>query len=56
MSNGKFTGMAFRVPTPDVSVADLTVKLSRPYTMDKINVEIIAASEGPMKGSTFVYR
>ncbi|CAM9678602.1 unnamed protein product [Chrysoparadoxa australica] len=48
--NGKLTGMAFRVPTPDVSVVDLTCKLGKPATMDEINAAIKAASEGPMKG------
>merc|ERR1712224_297915 len=32
--NGKLTGMAFRVPTPDVSVVDLTVRLAKPAKMD----------------------
>jgi glyceraldehyde 3-phosphate dehydrogenase len=48
--NGKLTGMAFRVPTPDVSVVDLTCKLSKPTTYDNIKAVIKAASEGPMKG------
>jgi glyceraldehyde 3-phosphate dehydrogenase len=48
--NGKLTGMAFRVPTPDVSVVDLTVNLARPASYDAIKSAIRAASEGPMTG------
>merc|ERR1712106_860641 len=48
--NGKLTGMAFRVPTPDVSVVDLTVKLAKPASYEKICEVIKAAAEGPMKG------
>jgi glyceraldehyde 3-phosphate dehydrogenase len=48
--NGKLTGMAFRVPTPDVSVVDLTCKLEKEATMDEIVAAIKEASEGPMKG------
>ncbi|CAA17812.1 Glyceraldehyde-3-phosphate dehydrogenase [Schizosaccharomyces pombe] len=48
--NGKLTGMAFRVPTPDVSVVDLTVKLAKPTNYEDIKAAIKAASEGPMKG------
>merc|ERR1711910_257846 len=48
--NGKLTGMAFRVPTPDVSVVDLTVKLVNPAPYAKICETIKAAAEGPMKG------
>merc|ERR1711964_184697 len=47
---GKLTGMAFRVPTPDVSVVDLTVKLEKPATMDEIVAAVQAAADGPMKG------
>jgi glyceraldehyde 3-phosphate dehydrogenase len=47
---GKITGMAFRVPTPDVSVVDLTVKVKKPTTMAEINAAIKAAADGPMKG------
>ena len=47
---GKLTGMAFRVPTPDVSVVDLTVRLAKPATYAQICAEIKAASEGEMKG------
>jgi len=45
--NGKLTGMAFRVPTPDVSVVDLTVNLEKAASMDEIKAEIKRASESP---------
>ena len=48
--NGKLTGMAFRVPTPDVSVVDLTVNLAKGASYDEICAAMKAASEGPMKG------
>jgi len=48
--NGKLTGMAFRVPTPDVSVVDLTVRLEKPATYSKICATLKAAADGPMKG------
>ena len=48
--NGRLTGMAFRVPTPDVSVVDLTVNLERPASYDQIKAAMKAASEGPMAG------
>ena len=48
--NGKLTGMAFRVPTPDVSVVDLTVRLEKPTSYDEIAAAIKAASEGELKG------
>merc|ERR1711892_968004 len=48
--NGKLTGMAFRVPTPDVSVGDLTVRLGKPAPYQVICDAIKKASEGPMKG------
>lgn len=48
--NGKLTGMAFRVPTPDVSVVDLTVRLAKPAPYKVICEAIKKASEGPMKG------
>jgi glyceraldehyde 3-phosphate dehydrogenase len=48
--NKKLTGMAFRVPTSDVSVVDLTVELSKPAKYDEICAAMKAASEGPMKG------
>eukprot|EP00640_Fibrocapsa_japonica_P003074 CAMPEP_0113933614 /NCGR_PEP_ID=MMETSP1339-20121228/780_1 /TAXON_ID=94617 /ORGANISM="Fibrocapsa japonica" /LENGTH=337 /DNA_ID=CAMNT_0000934967 /DNA_START=105 /DNA_END=1118 /DNA_ORIENTATION=- /assembly_acc=CAM_ASM_000762 len=48
--NGKLTGMAFRVPTPDVSVVDLTVRLTNGASYDEIKAAVKAASEGPMAG------
>jgi len=48
--NGKLTGMAFRVPTPDVSVVDLTVRLGKGCTYDEIKAAVKAAADGPMKG------
>jgi len=48
--NGKLTGMAFRVPTPDVSVVDLTVNLAKSASYEQIKAAMKAASEGPMAG------
>jgi len=48
--NKKLTGMAFRVPTSDVSVVDLTVELVKPAKYDEICAAMKAASEGAMKG------
>merc|ERR1712102_41580 len=48
--NGKLTGMAFRVPTPDVSVVDLTVRLGKEASYEEICQKIKEASEGPLKG------
>lgn len=47
---GKLTGMAFRVPTPDVSVVDLTVRLEKPATYAQIKQAMKDASEGELKG------
>jgi glyceraldehyde 3-phosphate dehydrogenase len=48
--NGKLTGMAFRVPTADVSVVDLTVNLATPASYEIICAAMKAAAEGEMKG------
>jgi glyceraldehyde 3-phosphate dehydrogenase len=48
--NGKLTGMAFRVPTPNVSVVDLTARLSKGAKYEEICAVIKAAANGPMKG------
>lgn len=48
--NGKLTGMAFRVPTPNVSVVDLTARLEKPASYKDICAAIKAASEGELKG------
>ena len=47
--NGKLTGMAFRVPTPDVSVVDLTCRLEKGASYDEVKAAMKAAAEGPMK-------
>lgn len=49
--NGKLTGMAFRVPTSDVSVVDLTAELEKEATYEEICAAMKAASEGEMKGT-----
>ncbi|MBA6291230.1 type I glyceraldehyde-3-phosphate dehydrogenase [Colwellia sp. MB3u-70] len=48
--NGKLTGMAFRVPTPNVSVVDLTVNLEKPASYQEICRAMKAASQGELKG------
>jgi glyceraldehyde 3-phosphate dehydrogenase len=48
--NGKLTGMAFRVPTPNVSVVDLTVRLAKPAPYEQIKAKVREAANGPMKG------
>jgi glyceraldehyde 3-phosphate dehydrogenase len=48
--NGKLTGMAFRVPTQDVSVVDLTAVLEKEAKYEEIMAALKEASEGPMKG------
>ena len=48
--NGKLTGMSFRVPTPDVSVVDLTCRLEKSATYDEICAAMKKASEGELKG------
>lgn len=53
--NGKLTGMAFRVPVPDVSVVDLTVRLKKPASYDLIKKTIKAASESKALGRYLGY-
>ena len=48
--NGKLTGMAFRVPTPDVSVVDLTVNLARPTSYEEIKTTMKEASQNGLSG------
>uniref|UniRef100_A0A9J7Y8P8 glyceraldehyde-3-phosphate dehydrogenase (phosphorylating) n=1 Tax=Cyprinus carpio carpio TaxID=630221 RepID=A0A9J7Y8P8_CYPCA len=48
--NGKLTGMAFRVPVSDVSVVDLTCRLSKPASYAAIKESVKKAAHGPMKG------
>ncbi|MGA6577931.1 type I glyceraldehyde-3-phosphate dehydrogenase, partial [Providencia sp. NPDC089923] len=48
--NGKLTGMSFRVPTPNVSVVDLTVRLEKPATYTQICDAIKEAAAGELKG------
>ena len=48
--NGKLTGMSFRVPTVDVSVVDLTVRLEKETNYDEIKKVMREAAEGPLKG------
>ena len=48
--SGKMNGVALRVPTPDVSLVDLTAVLSRDVTKEEINAAMKEAAEGPMKG------
>nr|MBE5725817.1 glyceraldehyde 3 phosphate dehydrogenase 1 [Cucujiformia] len=47
---GKLTGMAFRVPTADVSVVDLTCRLGKGASYEEIKKAVKAAADGPMKG------
>jgi glyceraldehyde 3-phosphate dehydrogenase len=47
---GKLDGFAIRVPTPNVSVVDLTFTAGKPITVESINAAVKAAAEGPLKG------
>ncbi|CAI8010844.1 Glyceraldehyde-3-phosphate dehydrogenase [Geodia barretti] len=53
--NGKLTGMAFRVPVPDCSVVDLTVRIKKPATYDEIKKVVKAASEDSVLGQYVGY-
>ena len=48
--NGKLDGVAIRVPTPNVSVVDLTFEASKATSVDEVNAAIRAAADGPLKG------
>jgi glyceraldehyde 3-phosphate dehydrogenase len=48
--DGRLDGFSLRVPTPTVSIVDLTVQVARPTTVDEINDAFIAAAEGPLEG------
>lgn len=48
--NGKFDGMAIRVPTPNVSLVDLVFRPSRPTSVEEVNQALIDAANGPLKG------
>jgi glyceraldehyde 3-phosphate dehydrogenase len=48
--SGKLDGFAIRVPTPNVSVVDLTFVSEKPITVDSVNAAVKAAAEGPLKG------
>jgi glyceraldehyde 3-phosphate dehydrogenase len=47
---GKIDGIAIRVPTPDVSLTELTVEVERPTTIAEVNAAFQAAAKGPLKG------
>jgi glyceraldehyde 3-phosphate dehydrogenase len=47
---GKMHGMAIRVPTPNVSLVDVTFETSRPVTVEEVNDAMRKAANGPMKG------
>src|SRR6476660_8736791 len=47
---GKIDGIAFRVPTPDVSMTDLSVVVDKPVTVEQVNAALKAAADGPMSG------
>lgn len=54
--NGKLTGMAFRVPTSNVSVVDLTCRLEKEASYDEIKAAIKEAAEGPLKGECLAWQ
>merc|ERR1711862_637672 len=47
---GKLNGIALRVPTPNVSVVDLVVKVGKSCTKEDVNAALKSAADGPMKG------
>jgi glyceraldehyde 3-phosphate dehydrogenase len=47
---GKLDGIAIRVPTPNVSLVDLTVRTAKPVSVEAANAALKAAAEGPLKG------
>jgi len=47
---GKIDGISIRVPTPDVSLTDLTVVVEKPVTVEQVNAAFKAAADGPMRG------
>lgn len=47
---GKLDGIAIRVPTPDVSLVDLTIRTGKPVSVESVNAALKAAADGPMKG------
>jgi glyceraldehyde 3-phosphate dehydrogenase len=47
--NGKLDGVAIRVPTPNVSVVDLTFEATRATTVEEVNAAVVAAADGPLK-------
>jgi glyceraldehyde 3-phosphate dehydrogenase len=47
---GKLDGIAIRVPTPDVSLVDLTVRTAKPVTVESVNNALKTAANGPLKG------
>ena len=47
---GKLDGIAIRVPTPDVSLVDLTVRTAKPVTIESVNASLKTAADGPLKG------
>jgi glyceraldehyde-3-phosphate dehydrogenase/erythrose-4-phosphate dehydrogenase len=53
--NGKLTGMSFRIPTPDVSVVDIVVKLAKPASYERICEVVKAAAETPRLKGRLVY-
>ena len=53
---GKLDGYAMRVPTPNVSVVDLTVFVEKPATVESVNAALKAAADGPMKGILGIHR